>query len=521
MNSTHFAPFFAEHPRMSQGLNLLGYKGICETLYTTLLPGLNAVTSRIRYYSFYCWLLSELPNQVSPISEKSYVAYIRKAEYLLALIHAQMNNGEGVTGIPGIDKAIVNFKEAGEQISLIEGIYKSDGVSTAGTYWKNKGGVLAQYYLASMSDDMGLLEATNEKASIRNISRKDGFINGAKLAESFKASIGDTDANLFLAAVKSGSVSKTELGQLRVPFYMKGFHNGESEKKTLIDLIFQADRPRSGSETALRKQTITHFLEYVESGAELKTDDSLDFSGYLYDKFIDGESSDICTIGWYLYWLNDNWQYQLNDIFIEILGILEDTYDCCWAPIHELSRNLAEQMTSVLLDKENPKVRDLYILVKSEDAQFSQQNTPEAICADSFLDILYRVSENENCRPADEDYYKVFKIAGNRNTFFKFMDDFLTNLDMDLVDYLTTFLEERIIYKHYAESMRKWANGGGVATHKFMLENGCIRFLDKTYSSHTSPRIRTLKGFLIDLGLVDPAGGLTDDGKTTLELLTA
>lgn len=199
---------------MSQGLNLLGYKGICETLYTTLLPGLNAVTSRIRYYSFYCWLLSELPNQVSPISEKSYVAYIRKAEYLLALIHAQMNNGEGVTGIPGIDKAIVNFKEAGEQISLVEGIYKSDGVSTAGTYWKNKGGVLAQYYLASMSDDMGLLEATNEKASIRNISRKEGFINGAKLAESFKASIGDTDANLFLAAVKSGSVSKTELGQL-------------------------------------------------------------------------------------------------------------------------------------------------------------------------------------------------------------------------------------------------------------------------------------------------------------------
>lgn len=517
MNSTHYAPFLAEHPRMSQGLNLLGYKGICESLYTTLLPGFNAVTSRIRYYSFYCWLLSELPNQVSPISEKSYVAYIRKAEYLLALVHAQMNNGDGESGIPGIDKAVNNYRDSGEQISLLEGVYKADG-KTEGTYWKNKGGVLAQYYLASMSDDMGLLEATNEKESIRNISKKDGFINGAKLAENFKASIGNA-ADQFLSAVKSGIVTKAELKKLKEPFFMKGFQNGDSEKETLRELLFQVDKPRSGSDTELRKQTIAHFLEYVESGAVLKTDDSQDFSGYMYGKYIGGEADDICTIGWYLYWLNDNWQFQLNDIFIQILDILENQYDCCWAPIHELSNELATKMASVLISKKNPTVKDLYNFVKSGKANFSQQNTPEDICANSFLDILYRVSENENCRPADEDYYKVFKIAGNKNTFFKFMDDFFANIDIDLVDYLTTFLEERIIYKHYAESMRKWANGGGVATHKFMLENGCIRFLERTYSSHTSPRIRTLKGFLVDLGLVNPAGGLTEDGEITLEML--
>ena len=42
---------------LSVGLNPLGIRTASEQLFTTLLPGLNVVTLRIRYYSFYCWLL--------------------------------------------------------------------------------------------------------------------------------------------------------------------------------------------------------------------------------------------------------------------------------------------------------------------------------------------------------------------------------------------------------------------------------------------------------------------------------
>lgn len=52
-----YAPFMGDNKPLSVGLNPLGIRTASEQLFTTLLPGLNVVTLRIRYYSFYCWLL--------------------------------------------------------------------------------------------------------------------------------------------------------------------------------------------------------------------------------------------------------------------------------------------------------------------------------------------------------------------------------------------------------------------------------------------------------------------------------
>ena len=51
-----YAPFMGDNKPLSVGLNPLGIRTASEQLFTTLLPGLNVVTLRIRYYSFYCWL---------------------------------------------------------------------------------------------------------------------------------------------------------------------------------------------------------------------------------------------------------------------------------------------------------------------------------------------------------------------------------------------------------------------------------------------------------------------------------
>lgn len=515
MIDTHIAPFLADHPNFSQGLNLLGYKGVCETIYTTLLPGLNAVSSRIRYYSFYCWLLNEFGSFESKKTESSYLLFLRKSEYLLALIHAQMNDGAGVNGIPGIDYAIKELGKGEEVIKLSTGIYKPDR-KTEGTYWKYRGGILAQYYLAMLSNDMGILEAVDNHERIRNISR-DGirFISGDRLATAFAGSIGEAASSLFLNAVRDDSVSLTTLNQLKQSFYMKFMPNCE-ERELLRSLLLQQDLPRSGHVSFLRKQTIKLFLQYFESGATSDSDEARGFSKFLYDRYILDGQNDICTIGWYLYWLNENWQYHLSEIFVHILDMLETKYESRWVPIHFLSKELATEMANSY-GLRGKTIRDLYNAAKNETVSLSKRE----ICASAFLDLVQRVIENEGKEPDDSLYGGVFRITNNSGTFHRFMADFLERLDEDLVEYLSAFIENRIIYRHYAESMRKWSAGGGVATHKFMLENGSIRFIGKTYSSHTAPRIRTLKEFLQDLGLINVTGGLTEDGVQTLQLLAS
>lgn len=515
MIDTHIAPFLADHPTFSQGLNLLGYKGACETIYTTLLPGLNAVSSRIRYYSFYCWLLNEFGSFENKKTEPSYLLFLRKSEYLLALIHAQMNNGTGVNGVPGIDYAIRELEKGEETISLSAGIYKPDG-RTEGTYWKYRGGILAQYYLAMLSNDMGILEAVDNHERIRNISREGaGYISGDKLATAFAESIGETASKRFLDAVRSDSVSPDTLKNLMQPFNMK-FMPDCKERDLLRELLLQQDLPRSGHVSFLRKQTIKLFLQYIESGDVSDSDEARGFSKYLYDRYVFAGQKDICTVGWYLYWLNENWQYHLSEIFVHILDLLETKFESRWVPIHSLSKELASEMVNSF-GLQGKTVRDLYNAAKSKSISLPKRE----VCAAAFLDLILRVIENEGKEPDDSIYGTVFRITNNSGTFNRFMGDFLGRLDDDLLEYLSEFIENRIIFRHYAESMRKWAAGGGVATHKFMLENGCVRFIGTTYSSHTAPRIRTLKEFLLDLGLIKEAGGLTEDGSLMLQMLAS
>lgn len=57
--NSHKVPFFNKKVDLKAGLNQLGLRNASEALFTSLLTGLNNVSNRIRYYSFYCWLVGE------------------------------------------------------------------------------------------------------------------------------------------------------------------------------------------------------------------------------------------------------------------------------------------------------------------------------------------------------------------------------------------------------------------------------------------------------------------------------
>jgi len=54
------------------GLDQLGVQMISITLYGELLPGLTNVTDRVRYYSFYPWVLHKYAKDVRSTSRKAW-----------------------------------------------------------------------------------------------------------------------------------------------------------------------------------------------------------------------------------------------------------------------------------------------------------------------------------------------------------------------------------------------------------------------------------------------------------------
>ena len=95
--------------------------------------------------------------------------------------------------------------------------------------------------------------------------------------------------------------------------------------------------------------------------------------------------------------------------------------------------------------------------------------------------------------------------------FCDFMGRVKQSLDSPFYDYVRRLLVEDVIFRHYRVSFRKMLQTG-LATQKFSIENGNIRFIEDWPTSHTSPRIDTLRDFMIDLRLINKDGNLTELG---------
>lgn len=504
--ATHIAPFLSEHVDLKVGLNQLGFRNASEELFTALLPGMNNVTARIRYYSFYCWLIREYYHR-DKADKDTYRAFIRKSEYLLALIQAKLDD---FGGIPGINYALAEVAKGTDTISLQDGVYNSEGKTNSGTYWANPGGVLQQYYVSSLRD-MQILKAHLEDFSICNISKDDGFVCGERLADLFAESIGDEALNQFIHIVNRGSVFLNELSGLSKTFTMKSFIGAEDERDVLYDMLVQQDNPIKEISSCYRKGTIRYFLEFLDGTGNVSSL-SQQYARFMYDKFHDG-NDDPSVLGWYAYYLNDNWQYQVSRIFEQLLIVLKKEYGGRWISIDELVKKLTTGIVSVMMEGQSLTFGEA--LNKIPDIADSKKN--EDICAAAIADLMLKYNENKSAVSRIGNMSILF--PGLRSfDFFDLMEEWGNLYDKPFYDFLYDFIYSKVIYQHYSVSVRKYYQTG-ISSFKFIIENGNIRFLGYYEASHTSPRIETLAGFLQDLGLTEGMS-LAEYGKEKLAALT-
>lgn len=493
-SNTHIAPYWGEEPSLVSGLNQLGIRNVSEQLFTLLLPGLNNVSIRIRYYSFYCWIIRQFYEGRQEILDKEFSRFIRRAELLVALVNATL---EDRSGIPGINFAAAKVDSDASVFSLKDGADIGQGKST---YWANHGGVLRQYYVASLVE-MGLIGQNEKYPSIYNITKTDGFINGLTLADEFAKSIG-VAGELFLDIIRRGEVTLEELKRMSRAFGMKYLSAENTERTALQQMLLQQDNPLRSGSAGHRRETIRHILVYLSRyECQLK---AIGFSKYMYENYQTG--GDMTSWGWYVYYLDNNWQYQLTQIFHDILVELRSA-NSQWVAVDDISDIMTKKVINDFRVDSMMTVKNFKDTLTEKPREYST--------AESIRNLLLFYRNNLSyLHEAEMNYQKVGVASEN---FCDFMKSIECSLDASVYDYIKRLIED-IIYRHYRVSFRKMLQTQK-ATQKFAFENGCLRFIDNWDATNTSPRIDTIRNFLIDLNIIEAKDNidvLTDLGINLL-----
>ena len=484
-------PYWGKGKDAKMGLNQLGMRTIVEALFASLLPGMNNVTDRIRYYSFYCWLLERFKESGvgsdGKYHQEDFIKFLRTSEYLLAIINYYSGN---TLGIPGITYVINHIGASPEEIDLADGISTPSG--TRGSYWANKWGIFGQYYVASIVDlaFIGHVEANPEYFSVSPLTPN--IVDGASVAVAFKESIGEY-GEIFFNCVSKSVVTKTQAKELVVAFDMHSFRNTK-ERDLLVQALLQKDNPASESRnTWHRRNTIKYVLKYIQLYPEIEFKDQA-FAKWMYDCFHKNPTSSATTLmGWYTYYMEESWQYLSSIVFSRVLDEIDEQE---WKPVRDVVDAIATEICNYITGKDTPEV-SLRQAIKNLPSYPAVKTVGQA-----YTRILELYKENR-------DYVDVvpkstafsWLYADGLDEMFGYICSIDDNLDSDFKEFVANYLVKEIIYRHYRVSFIKQRQTG-IASHKFIIEADCIKRIMNYGATHTSPRLNTLFAFLRDLGAI-------------------
>lgn len=520
-------PFFGERMSFIRGLDPLGLQNTSDAAFSFLLPGLNNVTGRVRYYSFYCWLLDEYSKRNGSTDPAIQRKFIRTAEYIIALSSQFYKEGNG--SIPGSNYAKSEVQNTDIQThDLNDGIYKSDG-STAGTYWNFRWGAFGQYYLGSLRD-IGIVidRDLNGGVYTRTNSKENAFVSGEILASAFEQNIPFSKKELFFSCLNKGSITEKQAQDLLPEFNLTQVPQGTEEQVKLTELLLQKDYPLRIEEepVTLRKETIYHLLNFVELEPEKFSDRQ--FVYYTYDKKgrVNGVR-DSSLFGWYYYQFNEFWHYANTSILNGTLDYLEGTYGPNWVELSLFLGNIANLVFEKFSHNGLVRQREdkLSLVIANLDASehhFLRRASESSKIDRVFYGFLLFFSEfknNNNELAALKEYGENNNLAKDGEGSGYLMMEFNSKLNEPLLEFIREYIFKRIIYRHQYVAFRKM-RGGNLSTQKVIVEDHHIRYLGNFEPSFTGPRIGSLIAFLKDLKIITEENKLSEYGSRILLQLT-
>jgi hypothetical protein len=234
-----------------RGQDPLAMRAPIESLYQNLLTGFSTVTTRLRYYSFHSWWLSEYAKDGPTDSRQDYNHRARRAEALFAL--ASMYNTESLIGNSG-ESGISGRNFASSALaspSTVIDFRKDTDLATDpdDRYLARAGGDFSQVYAPQMRE-IGLLRKHTQQ---RFMVATD---EGRQLATHFSTSIGEAGP-VFLQAAKDGYISRDKLAKLTT-MRPSAIRPDSGEAQMLRDILMGRIQPTQADIT--RRNTLQLIL---------------------------------------------------------------------------------------------------------------------------------------------------------------------------------------------------------------------------------------------------------------------
>jgi hypothetical protein len=511
------APFLGKPHYPISGLDQLGLNLTSERVFDLILPGLNNVTQRIRYYSFYCWFFDWYALSIRTTSRSKQNNYLRRAEFLLALIAAHKDQG----GVPGITKALSIYETSNDRIDLKLGT--QEDAASEGSYWKNPRGVLGQYYISSIKQ-MGVLGDQGDKDGlyVRTDFDHETKVSGKQLADAFNENISGT-LDTFTKAIKNNYITKKELELLSTDFNMLNIPDNSQEQHLLWQLFSGVDRPKENEETYFRKETIKLLLSNVNQYELEEKYNQLNVPFAIYGNGWNKGYS-ITEKLWYFFIVEQFWSVSCTGCLDAFLDILDEQSSNNW--IDEIT--LIDHIISKVIDLFETEgmnaqedlffgvpfmeysVKELVYLSKTEPNSYIKISF--VLCAIQKLFLENKESTNELLRISNN--YKIHTAS----SFLVAYDDFDSKRDFTISEFIRYFLTRNVINRHHFVALRKLNSTQNSA--KFYREDGMIRLVDHFFYDYSSPRIHTLFDFMRDLNIIDlETTDLTSKGQEQLKSL--
>jgi len=230
---------------------------------------------------------------------------------------------------------------------------------------------------------------------------------------------------------------------------------------------------------------------------------------------------------WYAYLLNDYFQYACGAIFWAILQYLYSFKQDQYLPkfIDELTNLITSEICQEIVGIEQEVTINNLISLLPEtiteenlyhNFQTKASSDPLIAAKDGFLLLFRLYKENEN-KISDLQEFMIRKQMLREGNMIEGLISITNAGDSTIRDFVDQFLSKKIIYRHQMVAIRKMGNGTK-STHKFIIEDQYIRFIETFPPRSTSPRMIALLNLLSDLSFIDNESNITPSHSKLLTI---